>query len=151
MQEPIVHELLLDVLHSLVNLGSATFLPDLDSVCGEVDLLLASSLAIKVPLLREALLANVGILAAVQAAHCHLLLKNSESPFWPVVGREERIVGLPDADVVDDLLRLGRHLVRGVLDHVSEAQNDRNDVHRNAHRHVGLILRRPITAQFVLL
>lgn len=152
MEKAIVPELLLDVLHALVDFCAASFLSDLDPIGSEIDLLLPASLPVEVPILREVLLAEVILWATAEAARRHgFLLENSERAFGTIVRREQRITSFPHADIVDDLLRLGRHLVRRVLYHFSQSQNHWNNVHRDAHRHVSLILWRRVAAQLVFL
>jgi len=140
VQEPVAHELLFDLLHSLVDLGTASFLNDVYPVGCEINLLLSLG-AIDVPvLLREVGLRTIAtILAAVEAAHAHsVFVQDSESPLRPVVGWKQRVVRVLPLDILDDLLSLCTHVMR-VLDHLLEAFDDGDNVHGHTHRHVGLV------------
>jgi hypothetical protein len=133
-----------------VDLGRSAFFHYLDSIRREINLLFSTSLSVEMSLLWEVLFAEVVLWAAGQAS-CGLFLKNSECTLRSVVGRKQRIAGLPDADVVNDLLRFCCHLVRRVLDDLSQSQNDGDDINWNAHWHVGLISWRRVATQLVLL
>ena len=150
--EGIAHELLFDVLHSLVDLRCSAFFLDSDSIRREIDFLFSTSLSVEMSLLWEVLFAEVVLWAAGQAACRHgLLLKNSECTLRSVVRRKQRIACLPDTNIVDNLLGFCCHLVRRVLDDLSQSQNNGYHINRNTHWHVGLVPRRRVAAQLILL
>lgn len=134
-----------------MDLRRSAFFLDCDSIRREIDFLFSSSLSVEMSLLWEVLFAEVVLWATGQASGRHgLFLKNSECTLRSIVRRKQRIACLPDTHIVDDLLGFCCHLVRRVLDDLSETQNDGYHINWNTHWHVGLIPRRRVAAQLIL-
>ena len=153
MKQPIIHKLLLDLLHSLVNLWATALFFDFDSVRCKIDLLLSASFSVKWSILREIIFALVILLAATaEASSGHsLLLKNSKCSFWPIIWWEKGITRFPDAHIMNNFLGLGCHFVGWVFYNFSKAKDDWNYIDRYTHRHICLILRRRVSTELVFL
>ena len=88
VEKPVVHELLLNILHPFMYLGSSPLLPNLNPIRSKINLLFSSSFPIKVPIRRKVLLANLIRPATEPSSGLRLLLQDPERPLRPVIRRK---------------------------------------------------------------